>query len=203
MVLKNLKDNGYISNKELKKFSKQKINLKKREVLLVEEAQSYTEEVRRIINTEYGFEKVYSEGLSISTPLNGKYQIAALNSLRAGIESYDKRRGWRGPITNIFENRDWEKKIKNIKLDKTLNWEIAQVINIENYLCEIKLLNKNVTGKIVFEGLKWTGKKNFQELLKTGDLIFIKKKSKDNWILKQLPLDNGSIVVMDPFNGKV
>ena len=54
-------DNGYISNKELKKFSKQKINLKKREVLLVEEAQSYTEEVRRIINTEYGFEKVYSE----------------------------------------------------------------------------------------------------------------------------------------------
>ena len=203
MVLKNLKDNGYISNKELKKFSKQKINLKKREVLLVEEAQSYTEEVRRIINTEYGFEKVYSEGLSISTPLNGKYQIAALNSLRAGIESYDKRRGWRGPITNIFENRDWEKKIKNIKLDKTLNWEIAQVINIENYLCEIKLLNKNVTGKIVFEGLKWTGKKNFQELLKTGDLIFIKKKSKDNWILKQLPLVNGSIVVMDPFNGKV
>ena len=49
---------------------------------MVEEAQSYTEEVRRIINTEYGFEKVYSEGFSISTPLNGKYQIAALNSLR-------------------------------------------------------------------------------------------------------------------------
>ncbi len=203
MVLKNLKENGYISNKELKNFSQQGINLKKRKVLLVEEAQSYTEEVRRIINTEYGFEKVYSEGLSISTPLNGKYQIAALDALRAGIESYDKRRGWRGPITNIFENRDWEKKVKNIKLDKTLNWEIAQVTKIESYLSEIKILDKNVSGKIFFDGLKWTGKKDFQGLLKTGDLIFVKKKSKDNWILKQLPLVNGSIVVMDPYNGKV
>jgi len=203
MVLKNLKENGYISNKELKNFSQQGINLKKRKVLLVEEAQSYTEEVRRIINTEYGFEKVYSEGLSISTPLNGKYQIAALDALRAGIESYDKRRGWRGPITNIFENRDWEKKVKNIKLDKTLNWEVAEVTKIESYLSEIKILDKNVSGKIFFDGLKWTGKKDFQGLLKIGDLIFVKKKSKDNWILKQLPLVNGSIVVMDPYNGKV
>ena len=54
-------------------------------MILAGEAQSYTEEVRRIINTEYGFEKVYSEGLSISTPLNGKYQVA-LNALRSGIE---------------------------------------------------------------------------------------------------------------------
>ena len=76
MVLKNLNDNGYISNNELKKFLKQKINLKKRKVFLIKEAKSYTEEVRRIVKTDYGFEKLYSEGLSISTPLDGKYQIS-------------------------------------------------------------------------------------------------------------------------------
>ena len=38
------------------------------------------------------------EGLSIFTPLNGRYQKAALKSLRYGIEQYDKRHGWRGPI---------------------------------------------------------------------------------------------------------
>ena len=203
MVLNNLRENGYISKDELKKFSKEDIELKKRKVLLVEEAQSYTEEVRRIINTEYGFEKVYSEGLSISTPLNGKYQIAALNALRSGIESYDKRRGWRGPITNIFENANWNNKIKNIKFDKTLKWEIAQVTKVEDYSSEIKLLNKDVSGKIIFDNLKWTRKKNFQTLLKVGDLVFDKNKSKDIWILKQLPVVNGSIVVMDPYNGKV
>ena len=56
------------------------------------------------------FKKLYSEGLSISTPLNGRYQIAALNALRFGIESYDKRHGWRGPITNVFKDNDWKKR---------------------------------------------------------------------------------------------
>ena len=203
MVLKNLKDNGYINKTEFKNFTKEEIKLKKRRVILAGEAQSYTEEVRRIINTEYGFEKVYSEGLSISTPLNGKYQVAALNALRSGIESYDKRRGWRGPITNIFENKNWENKIKNIKLDKTLKWEIAQVTDVQDNVSEIKLIKENKKGKINFEGLKWTNKKNFNTLLKTGDIIFVKNKSKNIWILKQLPLVNGSIVVMEPENGKV
>ena len=62
------------------------------------------------MNNDYGFK--YSEGLSISTPLSGKYQIAALNALRFGMESYDKRRGWRGPITNIYRNKDWKNTIK-------------------------------------------------------------------------------------------
>ena len=46
----------------------------------------------------YGFKKLYYEGLSIRTPLNIDYQIQAINSLRSGIESYDRRHGWRGPF---------------------------------------------------------------------------------------------------------
>ena len=57
--------------------------------------------------------------------------------------------------------------------------------------------------KILFNGLKWTGKKNFNELLEQGDLIFVKLQSNNIWSLKQLPKVNGAIVVMDPFNGKV
>ena len=59
---------------------------------------------------------MYSEGLSISTPLSGKYQIAALDALRFGIEAYDKRKGWRGPLTNTQSENGWEDKIKNLKL---------------------------------------------------------------------------------------
>ena len=203
LVLKNLRENGYISTAQYKGFLKEKVNLKKRKVLLVKEAQSYTEEVRRIINTEYGFKKVYSEGLSISTPLNGKYQIDALDALRSGIEAYDKRRGWRGPITNISKNANWENKIKSIKIDETLNWELAQVIKVEDNYSDIKILKNNYKAKIFIEGLKWTGKKNLKDLLNIDDIIFVKKKSSGTWILKQLPKVNGGIVVMDPFSGKV
>ena len=46
--------------------------------------------------------------------MDNKYQIAALEALRFGIEQYDKRHGWRGPITNINENKNG--KIKLTKL---------------------------------------------------------------------------------------
>ena len=202
-VLRNLKENGYISNKELKRLLKEEINLKKRKILLFKEARSYTEEVRRIINTDYGFKKLYSEGLSISTPLNGRYQIAALNALRYGIESYDRRHGWRGPITNIFTDENWKNKIQNLDIDTTLNWKIAEISKVDEYESEIKIIDEKTKHKIFFKNLKWTRKKNFNELLKLGDLIFVTKNKKNDWILKQLPLVNGSIVVMNPHNGKV
>ncbi len=203
MVLKNLNNNGYISDAEFKNFSKQKIKLNKREVLLVKEAQSYTEEVRRIVKTDYGFEKLYSEGLSISTPLNGRYQISALKALRFGIESYDKRHGWRGPIANTLKNKNWKNKIKNINLDKTLNWNIAEVLDVNESKISIKILETNKKSQMFFKNLKWTRKKNFIDLFETGDLIFVKKEKNDLWVLKQLPKINGSIVVMNPHNGKV
>ena len=203
IVLKNLNDNGYISNDELKKFLKQKINLKKRKVFLIKEAKSYTEEVRRIVKTDYGFEKLYSEGLSISTPLDGKYQIAALNSLRFGIEKYDKRHGWRGPISNIFKDKNWKNVINDIKIDETLNWEIVQILKVDNYISEIKFIDTNKMAKMPFENLEWTRKKDFIDLFEIGDLIFVKKTKSNIWTLKQLPLVNGGIVVMDPHNGKV
>ena len=134
MVLNNLKENGYISKKDFKNFSKKKIILTKREIFLIKEAQSYTEEVRRIVKTDYGFEKLYSQGLAISTPLNNEYQIAALKRFRYGIEQYDRRHGWRGPITNIFDNKNWKIKIQNINLDKTLNWEIAEIIKVDDFI---------------------------------------------------------------------
>ena len=203
MVLKNLNDNGYISNDEFQKFLKQKINLKKRKVFLIKEAKSYTEEVRRIVKTDYGFEKLYSEGLSISTPLDGKYQIAALNSLRFGIEKYDKRHGWRGPISNIFKDKNWKNAINDIKIDETLNWEIVQILKVDNYISEIKFIDTNKIAKMPFENLEWTRKKDFIDLFEIGDLIFVKKTKNNIWTLKQLPLVNGGIVVMDPYNGKV
>lgn len=207
LVLKNLKDNGFITKKEFNTFKNTKLRLKKRKIEIVNEANSYTEEVRRSVNENFGFEKLYSQGLSIKTPLNIDYQIKALNSLRAGIEQYDRRRGWRGVITNTYKNKNWKKTIKNFKLDPTLKWKFAEIIDLNNSEIKFKLIDNKKTQEIEIlsqANLKWAIKKNknIEDIFKIGDIIFVKLET-GNWKLKQYPKVNGGIIVLDPFTGDV
>ncbi len=208
LVLKNLQSNNFISKKELEKFKNSDLKLKKRKIEIVNEANSYTEEVRRSVNENYGFEKLYSQGLSIKTPLNIDYQIQALKSLRKGIEDYDKRNGWRGPITNKLNDKNWKNKIASYKLDPTLFWYVAEIIEVDNFKVNFKTFNQdkknNLYGEIYRDDLKWIIPKNktISEKIKVGDVIFVKKVKK-KWKLKQYPKVNGGIVVINPFTGDV
>ena len=207
LVLQNLQENNFISKKELKFFKDSSLKLKKRKIEILNEANSYTEEVRRKVKDIYGFEKLYSQGLSISTPLNTNFQIEALKALRKGIEDYDRRRGWRGPIVNKIKNKNWQKRLDRFKLDPTLDWNLAEVTIINENELKFKTLdktNKNLEGSLNFRNLKWTipQKKSIKDVHKIGDIIFVKKE-KNFWKLKQYPKVNGGIVVLDPFNGDV
>ena len=179
--MKNLKENNFISEKEYLNFKDQKIKIKRRKIEIVNEANSYTEEVRRLIKEKYGFEKLYTQGLSIKSPLDIDYQIKAIESLRQGIDAYDKRRGWRGPITNKFTNPNWENKIKSFDIDPTLNWKNGEIILLTNEDITVKLLNEKQI-KINKTNLNWALKgKEINDVFKLGDFIFVKKE----WHIKK------------------
>ena len=206
LVLENLMDNKFITEAQYQKLKKSKLNLKKRKIEIVNEANSYTEEVRRSVKENYGFEKLYSQGLSIKTPLNINYQIQALSSLRKGIEQYDKRHGWRGPITNKLKDKNWKSKLDKYKLDPTLKWELAEITEIDNSNIYFKTIKKkkNLQGVLNKKNIKWTipNNKEIRDKHKIGDILFVKKES-NFWNLKQYPKVNGGIVVLDPFTGDV
>ena len=201
IVLKNLYDNGYINEKKYKEYKEKKINTKKRKIKLLEEANFYSEEVRRIINDNYGYDELYKGGLSIRTPLNSKYQIEALKALREGLQEYDKRHGWRGPIINLNKS-DWQNYITEYIPDKSLNWKLARVTEVNDLILKIEIENKEI-GFIDFKNINWTRKKSFKDLFVLNDIIYVKKIKKNKWSLKQLPKVNGAIVVMDPYTGRV
>ena len=204
LVLNNLNDNGFIDKNEFLSLKKKPIKLKKRKIKLINEANSYSEEVRRSIKENYGFKKLYAEGLSIKVPLDVNYQIYALESLREGIESYDRRHGWRGPISNKLSNNDWKDVLARKKIDPTLNWSFAEITDVTEDQLFIKTIEKKISGKIKNKDIKWAIGKNIFKKFKIGDIIFVKKnEKKKNWELKQYPKVNGSIVVLDPFTGKV
>ena len=100
LVLKNLYDNSYLTSNNYNKLIKKKIKLNKRKKIFFEDSRYYVEDIRKKVVNQFGFDKVYKQGFNIKTPLNLELQNIATLSLRKGLENYDKRKGWRGPITN-------------------------------------------------------------------------------------------------------
>ena len=201
LVLNNLFENGYLSKKIYKKFINEEIFLKKRKKIFLEDTRYYVEDVRKDIVDKFGFDKVYKQGLNINTPLNLNLQKIATKSLRDGLIKYDKRKGWRGPIYNKNISKDWIKGLDKFRLEKSINWNLAIVKKIEKFSVEIETENK-LKGFIKYNDISWT-KKEFSQLFKLGDIIYVKKIENNNYSLKQLPKVNGAIVVMDPFTGRV
>ena len=207
LVLENLEENKFISKKEMFNLKNKQLKLNKRKIEIINEANSYTEEVRRKVKDTYGFEKLYSQGLSISTPLRINYQIQALKSLRKGIEEYDRRQGWRGPIVNRIKNKNWQNIISKYQIDPTLNWNLAEITFLNNDEIKFQIIDKKeeiIKGNLFLKDIGWTIPKNkkIQNIHKIGDVIFVKK-YKNFWKLKQYPRVNGGIIALDPFTGDV
>jgi len=203
LVLQNLNENNFIDDNELEKYKLEEINLKKRKIKLLQEANYYTEEIRRIIKNNYGFDKLYAEGLSIKSALDVNYQLYALSALRSGIESYDRRHGWRGPILNTKLKKNWQNILKEKKIDSSLKWSFAEILNVKDHKIVFEILNENNRGTLTASNLKWAIKKTIHDSFKVNDVIYVHKKANGKWELKQYPKVNGAIVVIDPFSGKV
>ena len=203
LVLQNLNENNFINDSELKKYKLEEINLKKRKIKLLQEANYYTEEIRRIIKNNYGFDKLYAEGLSIKSALDVNYQLYALSALRSGIESYDRRHGWRGPILNTKTYKKWKENLKEKKIDSSLNWKFAEIKNVKDLGIVFQILNEKEQGVIAVKNLKWAINKTIYDSFKINDVVFVYKNINGEWELKQYPKVNGAIVVIDPFSGKV
>jgi len=201
LVLKNLLDNNYLNQDDYIKLVNKKIELKKRKKIFIEDTRYYVEDVRKHVVDKFGFEKVYKQGLNIKTPLNLELQNIATISLRKGLERYDRRKGWRGPLTNKKKLDNWKSDLEKYKLEKSIGWNLAIVSKVNKFNVHIKT-TEDFNGVIDYESISWT-KKEFEELLKVGDVIYVKKIQNNKYELKQLPKVNGGIVVMDPFTGRV
>ena len=201
LVLKNLYENNYITSEWLEKLSNQEIKLKKKQKIYLEDAQYYIEDVRKNVIESLTYDKVYKQGLNINTPIDLDLQKIATNSLRSGLISYDQRKGWRGALINKPYNSNWHKDLDKYKLEKSINWKLAIVKKLNKFSAIVETIDKD-DGVIEYKDISWT-KKEFNQLLKIGDIIYVKQIKDKKYSLQQLPKINGGIVVMDPYTGRV
>ena len=201
LVLKNLLENNYLTTDWYEKLKNEEIELKKTKKIYLEDAQYYIEDVRKNVVDTLSYDKVYKQGFNINIPMDLKLQTIATKSLREGLIAYDKRRGWRGSLTNKDYNSDWNKGLEKYRLENSISWKLAIVKKLNKFSAEIEIQDKK-QGIIEYESISWT-KKEFNKLFKPGDIIYVKHIKENIYSLEQLPKVNGGIVVMDPFTGRV
>ena len=201
LVLKNLLENDFITPENYASLKEKEIDLKKTKKIYLEDAQYYIEDVRKNIIEQLTYEKVYKQGFNINTPINLNLQKIATKSLRDGLVSYDKRKGWHGVLTNKIYDSNWINDLEDFSLEKSLGWDIAIVRSIDKFSVDIETTDK-IKGQIDFKEVSWI-KKDFEEFLKTGDIIYVEKIRDNKFSLRQIPKVNGGIVVMDPYTGRV
>ncbi len=86
-------------------------------------------------------------------------------------------------------------------MENSINWQISIVKEVNQFSAIIETKNKK-RGIIQYKDISWT-KKEFDKLLKQGDIIYVKNIKENFFSLEQVPEINGGIVVMDPYTGRV
>ena len=215
-VLGRMADVGFIASSEATLASKTSFRVAQRQRGSFVDAAYFSEEVRRQLYDSYGEDGLYEGGLSVRTTLDSKLQGFAQEALRSGLEAYDRRHGWRGPIATIATER-WATTLKAVDPPKGLgDWALAVVLKVEDVGAQIGFASGG-RGFIPFDELKWgrphlddqrVGKavKKAGEVLNIGDVVPVERLETDAGVvfaLRQIPELQGALVAMDPHTGRV
>ena len=187
------------------------------------EADYFVEEVRRGLAQRYGETKLYKGGLFVRTSLDPRLQDIADKVLTKGLEAYDRRHGWRGPIAQIEPGPGWLVRLEDVEPPPELGgWRLAVVISVDEEGAGIGLANGG-QGRIPLAELKWARpwKENQRlgprvrlpaDVLAPGDVVAVEAVAADTkgevypadtFALRQLPEIEGALVAMDPHTGRV
>ena len=180
-------------------------------------AEYFTEEVRRELAQRFGSKDLYGGGLSVRTTLDPRLQDIATKVLRAGLEDYDRRHGWRGPVTRIEHPEvDWQRRLMATPVPTQLGDDrrLALVLAVADDRAEIGF-SSGSRGILLMKDMAWARKwregqrvgvapKKAADVLTIGDVIAVEAlPQQGNFALRQIPNVDGALVALDPHTGRV
>ncbi len=141
------------------------------------QADYFTEDTRKYLESKYGDNLLYKGGLKVHSTLNRDMQKWAEDSLREGLRTLDKRRGWRSrsKLYNLAENK------LNVRSFQLPAWEKGRIEAgqiIEGVVLEIDKAKVTVRiaafkGEMKASGAGWT-RRPLTRLFKVGDVALFR-----------------------------
>lgn len=155
-VLNRMLEDGYITREEMDEARAQPLTTVKRLRGPEYAATTYfVQELRRELIKSYGEDTLEQGGLSIRSTIDTRLQLAAQQALQTGLVSYDRRHGWRGPLTTLPVDANAAEALKDVELPGGYgSWEAALVTAVSANGAEL-LLTDGATIKMPSEEVKW------------------------------------------------
>lgn len=130
-VIERMYENGHISREDMRAAQADDLIVREHVERNLFRADYFEEAVRRRLASLYGAENLYEGGLSVRTSLEPRLQAIAERSLRDGLIAYDRRHGWRGPLTQRSTAGDWAERLANVPVDPGMTgWRLALVLGL-------------------------------------------------------------------------
>ncbi|RMD90372.1 MAG: penicillin-binding protein 1A [Alphaproteobacteria bacterium] len=183
-VLARMHENGYISKEEMQAAQAEPLGVRPRTLEHRFRADYFVEEVRRELVERYGAATLYDGGLSVRTTLEPRLEAIAETALRQGLITYDRRHGWRGPITRRSTSGDWATRLANVPQPLGIeSWRLALVHDVRAQGAVIGFADRSF-GLIPFSEMQWArpwrpgqrvgpAPKDPGEVLHVGDVIAV------------------------------
>jgi penicillin-binding protein 1A len=195
----------------------------RKEMQATQGADYFAEDIRRELQAKYGEAALYKGGLVVRSSMDAGLQELGSRVLRQGLFSYDRRHGYRGPVTRIPLANNWPQLLAGVPLPGGAEgWETAVVLTMNDH--EINLgLSGNRGGHLPFAEMKWARPalekqsvgpmpRRPADVLAPGDIILVEPVLKgedgkatppNTYGLRQLPKVEGALVAIDPHTGRV
>ncbi len=201
-VIGRMVDEKIITHEDGEKAKLEPIVFAKRSEEHIIQADYFGEEVRRNLIQTFGENALYTGGLVVQTSLNSTYQKIADKALTNGLIAYDRRHGWRGPLSKITDLKEWKTELLKIQDPKgskngVKSYDLAVVLNANAKKADIGL-KTGEQGVILAENMQWA-----RSALKEGDVILVEREKDKTFSLAQIPEVSGAIIAMDPHTGRV
>lgn len=213
-VLRRMHELNFISDQELEKALSIEVHAKRHGPTIEVEADYIAEMARSFALEKFG-EAALQNGLTIVTTLQSELQQQANLAVRHGLQEYERRHGYRGPIktldtTQLENDEALFETLKSIRNYGDL--KVAVVTGFEAQTTQV-LSQDGQRLNIDFDSIKWAapyinvnrkGKapKTPQDVLQIGDVIYIHFLD-EKWQLAQDPKTEAALVSLDSTNGQI
>lgn len=227
-VVGRMLEEGFISQSEADAARATPLTTRERRETELVEADYFAEEVRRELLDLYGEDWLYKGGLSVHTTVDPRLQEIADRVLRKGLETYDFRHGWRGPLATVPTGADWRTAIEAFEPPPGMFDRVAGIVVRMDAKGVDLLIQGGGTGYMPLEQMRWArpwledqkvggAVSKPSDVVSIGDIVSLRPETHrpardgeepeayppDTYGLSQIPDIEGALVALDPHTGRV